>query len=95
MSLHDASCYDFGTMKFLSLLKGKVREHTRRFSLGAAMLCSCFCAGAAGQGQTIGSAADLTSELRTKIDKLSSLQKKFQQDHEYERSGRDAFSEGD
>ncbi|MEQ1354109.1 MAG: hypothetical protein ABLT11_08825 [Candidatus Acidiferrum sp.] len=66
-----------GKIKIMGRVKRNVGGHSGRFTLGAMMLCSFFSLGAAAQGQTIGSAASLTPELRAKVDQLSNLQKNF------------------
>jgi len=64
-------------MKFMGLVESNVGEHTRWFALGVVMMCGCFSSDATAQSQSIGSAASLTPDLRTKIDQLSNLQKNF------------------
>ena len=64
-------------MELTVLGKNIVGKRARWFVLGAVMSCTCFSSDAAPQGQSVGPAASLTPELRTKIDQLSNLQKNF------------------
>jgi hypothetical protein len=64
-------------MKIMGWAKRAVSERAGRFALGAVMVCSIFSFDADAQGQSIGSAASLTPELRAKVDQLSNLQKSF------------------
>jgi hypothetical protein len=64
-------------MELTVLGKSIVGKRAMWFALGAVMLCTCFSSDSAAQGQSVGSAASLTPELRTKADHLSNLQKNF------------------